>query len=77
MMDQCMDRFSRSFFALQRDVLTFGMSISIGRKVSAARARKLRKRGEYVQHAGMTKTGKTLYTWVRRIPPFSIYKEQR
>lgn len=60
--------------AMTRDIVTRGMHISIGRNVCAKRARKLRKRGENVLRVGITKTGKAIYRWMRRIDPWSIYK---
>lgn len=38
--------------------------VLIGRKVSAARARKLRHRGELVRCTGRTETGKPTFHWL-------------
>lgn len=37
-----------------------------GRPVHAKRARKLRRRGETVRHAGFTNTGKAIYRWLKQ-----------
>ncbi len=57
-----------------RDLVTYGTHVAIGREVCARRARKLRKRGESVRYVGCTKTGKSRYSWMRRIAPWAIYK---
>ena len=69
-----LDALTRSFETLQRDMVHYGMHVTFSRNVSAARARKLRRRGDDVRYVGRTETGKARYRWTRRIPPLSIYK---
>lgn len=69
-----LDALEWSFKTLQRDIMDYGMHVALGRNVSAARARKLRRRGEAVLYVGRTETGKARYCWMRRMPPLSIYK---
>jgi hypothetical protein len=66
---------ARGFETLQRDMLTYGMHVAVGRNVGTVRARKLRRRGEDVRYVGRTETGKARYRWARRVHPFAIYKE--
>ncbi len=68
------DAIARIFAGVMRDVVHHGMHIAVGRNVGAARARKLRRRGEDVLHVWKTKTGKSRYRWMRKVEPFSIYK---
>ena len=64
---------TRHVEAMARDLVTYGTHVAIGREVCARRARKLRKRGESVRYIGRTTTGKTRYSWMRRIAPWAIY----
>lgn len=68
---------ARSFEAKQQDIVGAGLHLAFGRNVSAARARRLRRRGEDVRYIGRTETGKARYRWWIRINPFSIYKESK
>ncbi len=56
---------AQAFEALMPGMMSDCLHIAIGRKVSAKRARKLRKRGDDVRYAGRTETGKARYRWIQ------------
>lgn len=72
--DKMLARIYRRLEVQIDDLLVYGMHIAIGRTVCARRARKLRRRGEDVRRTDMTATGKSRYSWLRRIPPIEVYK---
>lgn len=55
--------------AMTKELVTVGTCLAVGREVCARRARKLRRRGETVQYAGRTCTGKARYRWMRAVVP--------
>ncbi len=67
-------KLTRHFEVVARDLAIYGTHVAIGRRVSANRARKLRRRGESVRFVEKTTTGKFVYAWLRRISPLEIYK---
>lgn len=67
-------KFTRHFEVVASDMAIYGTHVAIGRRVSANRARKLRRRGESVCFVGKTTTGKFVYTWRLRIDPLKIYR---
>lgn len=60
-----------------QDLAVYGTAAAISRRVSPRRARKLRKRGESVQYVGRTSTGKAVYGWMLRIPPYKLFMRQQ
>jgi hypothetical protein len=47
-----------------------------GRLVHAQRARKLRRRGELVRHAGYNDNGRAMFRWVKPCPITSFYTDR-
>lgn len=70
--DKIVARISRRLEIEMKDLIVYGLHVAVGRNVCARRARKLRRRGEDVRRSGFTTTGKTRYTWMKRIPPIEV-----
>lgn len=53
-----------------------GMLVTSTREVSAARARTLKRRGEFVWYSRRTSTGRARYQWLcnRRVKPSQVYR---
>lgn len=58
-----------------QDLTTYGTAIGLRRFVSPRRARKLRKRGEYVQYVSRTARGKAIYQWTLRVAPDKFFNK--
>jgi len=64
----------RHFERVSDDLAIYGTFVGLWRYVCARRARKLRRRGEYVRYAGTSKNGKPRFSWVRRVDSETMYR---
>ena len=60
-----------------QDLAIYGTAIGIRRFVSPRRARKLRKRGEYVHYFSRTSKGKAIYQWTLRVAPDKFFIREK